>query len=163
MATPQETQIFGTLPSKAARVTAKSKQKFFKGISYPLGRLLTKRPLGNLVKNQNVNYFAQATDLQLVKGMVRQLLLTRKGERIMNPSFGLKLDHFVFEPLDVTTFELIKSEIINQIKVFLPFVEITRIKIFGSDQIGGHTLFVRLGLRIKNLSLLAPFEVEVRL
>lgn len=163
MALPTNTEIFGVIPGKASRVNAKSKSKFIKGIAYPLGNLLSKRPLKNLGSVKQVNYFAQSSDLQLIKGMVRQLLLTRKGERVMNPSFGLKLDQFIFEPLDITTFEIIKADIINQINGFIPFLEVTKINAFGSEQIGGHTLFVRLGLRVRNISTLAPFEVEVKL
>jgi|TARA_R100001143_G_C3353247_1_gene130803 phage baseplate assembly protein W len=163
MALPTNTEIFGVIPSKASRVNAKSKSPFVKGISYPLGKLLHKRPLKNLGSVKEVDYFSQSSDLELIKGMVRQLLLTRKGERVMNPSFGLKLDQFVFEPLDITTFEIIKSDIINQIHGFIPFLEVTKVNAFASEQRGGNALFVRLGLRVKNISTLAPFEVEVKL
>jgi len=163
MAISTTKEIFGVLPGKASRVAAKSKVPFVKGIGYPLGNLLTKKPLGALIRNKTVDYFHESTDIELIKGMLRQLLLTRKGERVMNPSYGLSLDKFVFEPLDITTFEIIKSEIINQVLVFLPFLDITTIRVFSSDQRGGNTLFIKLGLRVKNISTLAPFTVEVKL
>ena len=163
MAIPTTTEIFGVIPGKASRVTVKSQMPFVKGIGYPIAEVLTKRPLGSLISNKKVKYFTQSTDINLIKGMLRQLLLTRKGERIMNPSYGLSLDKFVFEPLDLTTFEIVKSEITNQIRAFLPFLEITQLRVFSSDQRGGNTLFVRLGLRVKNVSTLAPFTVEVKL
>jgi len=163
MAISTTKDIFGVLPGKASEVTIKSKVPFIKGIGYPLGKLLTERPYGSLTSQKKVDYFHQATDIELIKGMLRQLLLTRKGERVMNPSFGLNLDQYVFEPLDITTFEIVKSEIINQIRTFLPFLDISQIKVFSSDQRGGNTLFIKLGLRVKNVSTLAPFTVEVEL
>tara|TARA_R100000963_G_C4556358_1_gene47082 strand:- start:35 stop:526 length:492 start_codon:yes stop_codon:yes gene_type:complete len=163
MAIPTTKEIFGIIPGKASRVAAKSKVPFVKGIGYPIGKLLTTKPLGALTSNKTVDYFHESTDIELIKGMLRQLLLTRKGERVMNPSYGLSLDKFVFEPLDLTTFEIVKSEIINQVRAFLPFLDITQLKVFSSDQRGGNTLFIKLGLRVKNVSTLAPFTVEVKL
>jgi phage baseplate assembly protein W len=48
-----------------------------------------------------------------IKQSVKIILLTRKGERIMNPEFGTNLKRYLFEPINQTVREIIKTEVIN--------------------------------------------------
>jgi phage baseplate assembly protein W len=158
------TSIFGVIPAKAANRTSKSQNKFLRGIGYPLAKSRTKRVFGDIKAVENVNYFTQTVDKELITGMLRQLFLTKKGERIMNPSFGLDLKHFVFTPLDLTTFELIRTNILNQIREFVPFIEVIKLNIFElPPSLGDNGLIVNLTLKIKNVNTIDPFEVEVNL
>lgn len=60
------------------------------------------------------------TDNEAIKADLLHLLLTRKGQRLYLPDFGTDLLKFIFEPEDGITFEAIKSEISNEIKKYLP-------------------------------------------
>jgi phage baseplate assembly protein W len=158
------TNIFGVIPSKAANQESKSQNKFLRGIAYPLAKSRTKKVFGSIKGVTQVDYFAQSVNKELITGMLRQLFLTKKGERVMNPSFGLDLRHYVFSPLDLTTFEIIRSEIISQIREFVPFIDVTRLNIFPAPPaIGDNGLVVNLTLRIKNVNTIPPFEVEVNI
>lgn len=44
--------------------------------------------------------FALAKELQIVEASLRQILFTRIGERVMQPTFGSRLAELVFEPND---------------------------------------------------------------
>jgi len=46
---------------------------------------------------------------------VKIILLTHKGERIMQPKFGTNLRMYLFEPLNQTIREIIKTEVINSL------------------------------------------------
>jgi phage baseplate assembly protein W len=154
--------IFGTMPSRASSRDIKSQNKFLKGISYPLAKSRTKKVFGGIKQVTNVDYFAKSVDKELIQGMVRQLFLTKKGERVMNPSFGLDLREYVFEPLDLTTFEILRAEITSQITTFLPFLEIIRLSIFEANStIADNGLVIKLTTKIRDTNLIAPFEVEV--
>jgi phage baseplate assembly protein W len=39
------------------------------------------------------------------------ILRTRPGERVMRPDFGCGLDHYLFEPNDISTLRLIQEEV----------------------------------------------------
>ena len=156
------TNIFGIIPAKASRTDAMSQTAFLKGISYPLAKSRTKKVFGDIKNVSNVDYFAQAVDKELITGMLRQLFLTKKGERIMNPSYGLNLKHYIFSPLDLTTFEIIRADILSQIATFVPFLEVIKLNVYEADvTLADNGLVIKLTLRIRNFNSIAPFEVEV--
>ena len=156
------TNIFGSTPNRAIQRTVTSQNKFLKGISYPLAKCRTKRVFGDIKQVSNVKYFAQAVDKELIMGMMRQLFLTKKGERIMNPSFGLNLKQFVFSPLDLTTFEIMRGEILSQLTSFMPFIEVIKLNISeATSSIADNGLIIKLTCKIRNNNLIQPFSVEV--
>jgi phage baseplate assembly protein W len=53
-----------------------------------------------------------------VKASVMNILLTRKGERVMNPEFGCGLQDFVFDALDKDFIDLVARQIKSDIRRF---------------------------------------------
>lgn len=51
-----------------------------------------------------------------VKASVMNILLTRKGERVMNPEFGCGLQDFVFDALDEDFIDLVARQIKSDIE-----------------------------------------------
>lgn len=66
---------------------------------------------------------------ELIAQNVKMIVLTCPGERIMDPFFGVGLRNFLFENKTEQTFDLIKSKIREQIKIYLPFVNIDDIEV----------------------------------
>lgn len=156
------TTIFGLLPSKAAQRKSKSQNKFLMGIGYPLAASRTKKVFGAVKKISNGAYITKTVDKTLIVGMLRQLFLTKKGERVMNPGFGLDLKDYLFSPLDITTFEILRSDIVSQLKTFIPFLDIIKLKIFESNStVADHGINIKLTVKIQDVNFIAPFEVEV--
>jgi len=61
---------------------------------------------------QDTEGFPQpATALSLVGAQIRQVLMTQLGERLMRPTFGSKLQEYVFETIDVITVEAVRAEV----------------------------------------------------
>lgn len=58
-------------------------------------------------------------DIESVKNSVVNALLTSPGEKILNPTYGVDLRRYLFEPIDDFTTELIKDDI----EVKLPDIE----------------------------------------
>ena len=162
MSTPTTTTTYGVLPNNAVKRTVQSANKFFTGISYPLAKSRTKKVFGDIKNVTNVNYFAGATDIELVQGMLRQLFLTKKGERVMNPFFGLSLQDYMFEQLDITTFEIMRADVIDQLSTFFPFLEVTTLNIYEANPtIAENGLIVKLTARMRDVNLLPSFDFEV--
>ena len=79
----------------------------WRGIAYP-------------VRIGDKGLFNEASDIELIKGNILQILGTRRGERVMLPLFGSRIPDYIFEPLDHTTCALIRFEAIRAIKMWEP-------------------------------------------
>jgi hypothetical protein len=76
-----------------------------------------------------VNY----TTLTQAKDNLKNLILTRKGERIMNPTFGCDIWKVLFEQMDGSLIESkIESSILDAVSNWLPYLNIDEI-IFDYD------------------------------
>jgi len=118
------TQIGKTLsPSQKEEISSRSRKII--GIQYPIGKLPVNR-----------GYFSKETGISLVKSMLKQALLTEKGERVMLPNFGCGLKKYLFEPIDEATFLEIKSNIITTITKYTPGVEILKLNLNSLDSYG---------------------------
>ncbi len=90
-----------------------------------------------------VNY----TTLTQAKDNLKNLILTHKGERIMNPEFGCDIWKLLFEPIiegDID--KKIEDTIIDAVSIWLPYLNINEIIFdYDSNDIDSHTI----GLDIK--------------
>jgi uncharacterized protein len=59
----------------------------------------------------------------IIKQNLKMLLLTSPGERIMMPDYGVGLKNYLFSHNTITTKEDIRSKIIQQVSIFMPFLE----------------------------------------
>lgn len=67
------------------------------------------------------------SDVQVIISDLRNLLLTQKGERLMNPDFGTQINKLVFEP-DTSVLEAqVQQEVTQAIAKFEPRVNILSI------------------------------------
>ena len=73
-------------------------------------------------------------------------LLTNKGERILNPNFGTDIRKQLFEQIDEATFEILKTEIEDAIRLYFPPITIEKLEIVPSyDQ---HIITINLFYKI---------------
>ena len=97
--------------------------------------------------NRNDGWFATTkTTIAAIKNNIRNFIKTEKGERIMNPSLGVSLKKYLFDPIDEDKSISIKNEIINSFKQWLPTVEINDIIIDKqpADGLSGNTIKIKV-------------------
>jgi phage baseplate assembly protein W len=70
-----------------------------------------------------------------ISSNILNLLKTKRGERIMQPNFGLGLESFLFEQIDTDTQTRIETEIENTIETWLPYVIIEDLIVNISDEL----------------------------
>ena len=87
------------------------------------------------------------TTIKSVKNNIKNLLLTKKGERYMQPNLGLNLQRFLFEQFTVDTRDAIVDEIVDSFKFWLPFVDIVDMDI-KMDEGDVNRLNIKLDFRI---------------
>ena len=81
-------------------------------------------------------YTMNKTVVESVKQNFKNLLLTSPGERIMDPTFGVGLRNLLFELNDTFTADEIRSRIVEQVAIYLPFITVLEINIVNADNAG---------------------------
>jgi phage baseplate assembly protein W len=90
------------------------------GISLPI-------QIGNVAFNQTFQTIDQ------VKSNIKNLLLTKRGERVMQPEFGSGLQEVLFEFNDDDLSEKIETTITTAIERWIPSVSIESILVESTD------------------------------
>lgn len=88
------------------------------------------------IKNGQNGYFEQAyTTHEQAKSNLINLLLTSRGERVMQPDFGTGLKELLFEQIDDELFgDRIKTTILDSVSFWLPYVTIEDIEVEMTDE-----------------------------
>ena len=79
-------------------------------------------------KHPITNDVVVSKDASAIKQAIVNVLLTNKGERLMNPRYGSDIRRFLFEPLDYGTGFQIKSNIRDTLERFEPRINVLDIK-----------------------------------
>tara|TARA_B100001109_G_C18534490_1_gene322164 strand:- start:51 stop:500 length:450 start_codon:yes stop_codon:yes gene_type:complete len=78
--------------------------------------------------------FAQSqTTLEQTGSNIKNLLLTSKGERVMQPEFGSRLRDLLFEQYTEDLDQRIKEEIQESISFWLPHITIAKVDIIQDE------------------------------
>ena len=85
-------------------------------------------PFGPGLSNFKLNY----TTLDQAKTNIINLLLTHKGERFMQPDFGTNLRRYLFQPNNNQIQGELKTEIMDAISFWLPYVKVENITVDNS-------------------------------
>jgi phage baseplate assembly protein W len=81
-----------------------------------------------------------------IKSNLINLLLTDKGERIMNPEFGADLRRSLFENITTPNLDLLRFKIIDAINIFIPEIVLGNVEI--SPDPDSNTLSVTINYRL---------------
>ena len=79
--------------------------------------------------NSETGKFGDSNYLSIDQALsnLRNLILTRKGERPMHPNFGTNLQDYLFEPNNKELREKVGTEIEDAIKNWLPYIVIKKL------------------------------------
>ena len=73
------------------------------------------------------------TTLEQAGHNIKNLLLTAKGERVMQPDFGSDLRALLFEQADENIEERIEETILESISTWLPYISVGKIDIIEDE------------------------------
>tara|TARA_B100001175_G_C19110548_1_gene449516 strand:- start:152 stop:580 length:429 start_codon:yes stop_codon:yes gene_type:complete len=106
-------------------------------------------------RDNKTGWFDQSfTTLDAAKSNLRNLLLTMKGERIMQPNFGTDLMKLVFEQDDGTMTDRIRETIIDAVDFWLPYLNLNTVEVNNSvetDDMNHNRFNVKLVFSIRNV------------
>jgi Bacteriophage baseplate protein W len=87
-----------------------------------------------------------------VREAIRIILGTDRGERLMRPDFGAGLNAFVFEPLNETTFQLLKTRVEESLVEWEPRIDVARIDVRRGGE--RNQLLIELTYRVRGTNTL---------
>ena len=93
-----------------------------------------------------------------IKSNLINLLLTDKGERIMNPEFGADLRRSLFENITAPNLDLLRFKIIDAISIFIPEIVLGDIEILPDPDANTLSITINYRLIISN----TPDQVTVQ-
>tara|TARA_R100001015_G_C4606254_1_gene161319 strand:+ start:794 stop:1234 length:441 start_codon:yes stop_codon:yes gene_type:complete len=115
--------------------------------------------------NGTEGYFASTkTTLQAVKNNLINLLKTEKGERYYQPSLGLNLKSFLFEPIVPGLDQTIKEDIMSTLSIWLPFVNINsmNVAVQASDAFDRNKIKIDITFSLNDLpNVLESVQLEI--
>lgn len=96
----------------------------------------------------------------LIKQNFKMLLLTIPGERVMEPSFGVGMQRYLFESFTQNTFNEIEAEITDQVNIYMPVIVIKEIR-FLTDQVDMNKLQASIEYSIPSLNVKDLLEFTI--
>ena len=101
------------------------------------------------------------TTLQQTRSNIRNLLLTMKGERLGNPTFGSELMKVIFEPDDGSIAEKVEAAIRAALTEWLPYVKVVDI-VTTSDERNPNKINVKMNFSIDIDQRVATLDLNLR-
>jgi uncharacterized protein len=112
--------------------------------------------IGNTAFNQAFTSYEQ------IKSNIKNLLLTKKLERIMNPGFGSGLQELLFEQNDEVLISDIEEAINDAVEKWLPYVSIEDVNVRATNQQKDRNeIYVSITFRMRNSPTLESVSFTV--
>jgi phage baseplate assembly protein W len=109
--------------------------------------------------NAGIDSHPDANTTDAIKQNMKMMLLTRKGEYIWDPKFGVGLHSYLFESDATISTSLIEGEIRKQSSTYMPYVTIDGVSVQIDSQ--NQILRAQIRFRYNGLSIPELFEIEV--
>lgn len=103
------------------------------------------------ITNGNTGMFAQSTTIfQQVKSNFKNLILTKKGERLMQPEFGTDLHRILFENITENTLENARLTVVEAVERWMPFLELQQFEVKNPVNGNPHRIDLSVTYRFRN-------------
>lgn len=90
---------------------------------------------------------------------LKNLLLTRKGERPFQPLFGTDIYSILFENITSDVESTLKESLTSDIAFWLPYIQITKLEVVGERD--KNTISISLNVRVNDIGANTPIIVNV--
>ena len=117
-------------------------------------------PIG--ISTSGFESFTDSEIKEAIQQNLKMLLLTRPGEYVMEPDFGVGMSNFLFDLETQNNERRISSRIKQQVSKYMPYVSISSIQ-YNYDSIESNTLGVRLEYITSESLTVEVFQLSVTL
>lgn len=118
----------------------------------------------NRISDTNGTFPLNFTTIKQAKDNLINLILTKKGERPMNPEFGCDLWKVIFEQYNEEIDQKIEDTIVTAASVWLPYLSIDQIDIITNDELKDkNTVNVQVAFSlVSNKNISDMLEISIR-
>jgi phage baseplate assembly protein W len=95
-------------------------------------------------------------NLEAIESAIENILLTRKGERVMRTELGSVLEWYLLEPLSEATAHKIGLEVLDALSRQEPRIEVKGVEVVADHTIGGYQVTIEAVVKELNV----PFVVQ---
>jgi phage baseplate assembly protein W len=101
---------------------------------------------------ENNGYFGTNKQLlRVLRSNLKNLIMTRKGERLHQPNFGCDIWRYIFEPNEPTLAEKAYESVISAAETWMPFLEIVNVNLENTiDDINDYRLKMSILFRLRS-------------
>ncbi len=149
----------------------KNRRKIYSTVTDTAVNIKDTKPIGVTLpfNNQNGVFNLSYTNVEQVLSNLKNLLMTKKGERIMQPDFGTDLEYYLFEQItDELTFkESLLGEIRTALTMWMPYVAISEVDMEVNVADDGrvsephHAVAISLTLFITGTNIYLPVRILI--
>jgi phage baseplate assembly protein W len=104
--------------------------------SYSYNNKLNKK---DFLKDVQASYDAEA-----IKNSITNIFLTSPGDKLLNPTFGIDLKRFLFEPVDDFISEIIRDDIETKLPLMEPRVVVDEVKVDPDEDENQYNISLRI-------------------
>jgi phage baseplate assembly protein W len=103
------------------------------------------------ITNSNLGMFARSTTVfEQVKSNYKNLILTKKGERLMQPEFGTDLHRILFENITEDTLDNARGTVVSATERWMPFLEVINFEVNNPVNGNVHRIDLSVTYRFRN-------------
>lgn len=115
--------------------------------SSPGGRTVSQNQLSGSLSGGGPFTLSYTTEEQSISNL-KNLLLTRKGERLMHPTFGTKIYDSLFEPNTENLRDVLSNQLLEDINFWLPYIIVDDldVNLNADNQPGGFGYMISIKL-----------------
>jgi phage baseplate assembly protein W len=115
----------------------------------PTGTLGIKIPINKQESINEAGLFnmSYTTEEQAISNYIN-LLLTKSGERYMQPHFGVGLYFYLFEQSTESFRSDLESVIIDQTNIWLPYIIINNIDVYEKNENDTHSVVIKIDFKV---------------
>jgi phage baseplate assembly protein W len=103
----------------------------------------------NEIKDLKVSY-----DINAIRNSIQNMFLTNRGEKLLNPYFGIGLGDFVFDQVSESTAKDIGDAIVNNIATFEPRIKLNNVNISANEEDNSYTISLIISIAQLNIESL---------
>ena len=114
------------------------------------------------IRRGTTGYFESSfTTKEQIKSNIKSLLLTQKGERLMQPEFGTRLRGLLFEPITTDLGSALETEITQAIERWMPYINVESIIYDALEDQNRIDLELNYSLKYSNSQILEQLNIVI--
>ena len=99
-----------------------------------------------LNRKENLKDIQAIFDVEAIKNSIVNCFLTAPGQKILNPTFGIDLRRFLFEPVDDYTSEIIEDDISQRLPLLEPRITVTNVSVIADPDAQEYQIFLQINI-----------------